>query len=125
MVGEQGVGWPTGQEMKAEIERLHRQLQGDLQESLEGNLRLLLVEVKVRIRRAERKPRLAKHDPVGQDWRKAHDEDGVPMREIARQTGLNPSTVMRRIRTARSAHERLAAEVDVGSPAGRPRLDPQ
>lgn len=125
MVGEQGVGWPTGQEMKAEIERLHRQLQGDLQKTDEVNFRLLLVEKKlIRVRPAP-KPRLAKHDPVGQDWRKAHDEDGVPMREIARQTGLNPSTILRRIRTARSAHKRLAAEVDVGSPAGRPRLDPQ
>ncbi|WP_298702497.1 helix-turn-helix domain-containing protein [uncultured Brevundimonas sp.] len=92
--------------MKTEIERLHRQLQEDLQESLESNLRLLLGEVKRRIRRVERNTRLAKHDPVGQDWRKAHDENGVPMREIARQIGVHPSTVMRRIRTARKAKER-------------------
>lgn len=53
--------------MKAEIERLHRQMQEDLQKTDEPNFRLLLVEKKLIRVKPKPKPRLAKHDPVGQD----------------------------------------------------------
>lgn len=141
--------------MKAEIERLHIQLQIDMEnsppEEPEEKAWLIAHEEygvpissiakqtgvdpkritrtiaklrKNRERPSWRSPKL-KEDRIAQEWRKEHDEDGVAIREIARRVGLHASSVMRRIRTARSAHKGLAAEVDVGSPAGRPRLDPE
>ena len=119
------MAWATSEEMKAEIERLHAKLAADIQKTDEACFRLLLVEKKLIRVKPKPPPRQPRYDSVGADWRKSHDENGVPIREIARQVGLHPSTVLRRIRRARLVLKRLAAEVDVGGPARRAGLDPE